>query len=474
MQSPAAAPTASTPAPAPRPAATTALAEGGATPAQLEAVQDAGAPATSPAAEEPMGGETVDDWRRELELQAEQTKLLVQHNAMIREHLRSQHESISSMQKLDEASAGVREQKDYAAANAQKRAEREKEIRRKNAEMHKKIKQMRSRTDQGKAKRVSPTKQQKSGGQPANWQLMAPATAPSSPFHASPTKRSEASLARYKQYDDEDAEVTSLREMFQSPRSASQRGPSVLGGSPDKRFAGDGASRFSFVGNSEFHATENTTHAPVGESNYAQRYFAASETKRNPRGGWSANPAIPMWNNRAYRGAPYECRGMRPIVSTEPWSADLKRAWGARDEAEAIAAQDTLDGEPPGSTSRALIVSKAHGRRDLSLMLSSEDMPPEEVTAGGAYATSTLKRLNDGMHDSVAQLFNRRLQEDIQKAQAWNRKPWDNTPWRYTPNSLKGLKPVTHEPWAEDDLKFNRETKAIGVRDEPFDDRLFR
>ena len=59
-----------------------------------------------------MGGETVDDWRRELELQAEQTKLLVQHNAMIREHLRSQHESISSMQKLDEASAGVREQKD--------------------------------------------------------------------------------------------------------------------------------------------------------------------------------------------------------------------------------------------------------------------------------------------------------------------------------------------------------------------------
>ena len=72
-----------------------------------------------------MGGETVDDWRRELELQAEQTKLLVQHNAMIREHLRSQHESISSMQKLDEASAGVREQKDYAAANAHRRAERE-------------------------------------------------------------------------------------------------------------------------------------------------------------------------------------------------------------------------------------------------------------------------------------------------------------------------------------------------------------
>ena len=114
-----------------------------------------------------MGGETVDDWRRELELQAEQTKLLVQHNAMIREHLRSQHESISSMQKLDEASAGVREQKDYAAANAQRRADREKEIRRKNAEMHKKIKQMRSRTDQGKAKRVSPTKAPRSGGAPA-------------------------------------------------------------------------------------------------------------------------------------------------------------------------------------------------------------------------------------------------------------------------------------------------------------------
>lgn len=143
------------------------------------------------------------------------------------------------------------------------------------------------------------------------------------------------------------------------------------------------------------------------------------------------------------------------------------------------------------------------------------------MTAGGAYATATLQRLDDGMHDSVAQAFNRRVREDRAKAKATQREPWDSTVWHYVPSSLKGLRcvtvrvaslsartPNTHffaslratrrqpsreelcacrhecccvcgtrssqdEPWARDEETFEREFIPIGVRDEVFDDRYW-
>ena len=44
------------------------------------------------------------------------------------------------------------------------------------------------------------------------------------------------------------------------------------------------------------------------------------------------------------------------------------------------------------------------------------------------------------------------------------RPPWDPTPLRNRPTALIGLKPVTREPWAIDEVVYNRrfETRAVG------------
>ena len=147
--------------------------------------------------------------------------------------------------------------------------------------------------------------------------------------------------------------------------------------------AGDGASRFSNIADPNFRPLENTTHAPVGESNAHVRYMAASETKRNPRGGWSNNPHIPAWDGRALRSVPYECRGLKPVVTKEPWTAGLDEAWKPP--------------SPTGSPTKAPISLRG-----------------AEDAAGGSYATAGLKRLDDGLFDSVAAAFNRRKREDAE------------------------------------------------------------
>ena len=68
----------------------------------------------------------------------------------------------------------------------------------------------------------------------------------------------------------------------------------------------------------------------------------------------------------------------------------------------------------------------------------------------------SLVQLDDGKRDSIAQLFNRRQREDAEVANKTLRDAWDSTVWRYVPPSLRGLKPVTDEPWARDEILFDR------------------
>lgn len=68
----------------------------------------------------------------------------------------------------------------------------------------------------------------------------------------------------------------------------------------------------------------------------------------------------------------------------------------------------------------------------------------------GAVATASLKKLDDGQRDDQAALRRRRKEEETKAAEETNRKPWDGSVWMYVPPALKGLKPVTPEPWARD------------------------
>ena len=72
-----------------------------------------------------------------------------------------------------------------------------------------------------------------------------------------------------------------------------------------------------------------------------------------------------------------------------------------------------------------------------------------------AQATASLKRLDDGLNDSSAELYRRRMREELDRALQTNRQPWNNAVWRSMPASLRGVKPVTKEPWISDQQIFD-------------------
>jgi anti-sigma28 factor (negative regulator of flagellin synthesis) len=68
---------------------------------------------------------------------------------------------------------------------------------------------------------------------------------------------------------------------------------------------------------------------------------------------------------------------------------------------------------------------------------------------GGA-ATASLVRLDDGINASMGERRKREAEESRAIAAATNRPPWDSSRLRTMPPALHGLKPVTREPWADD------------------------
>ena len=122
--------------------------------------------------------------------------------------------------------------------------------------------------------------------------------------------------------------------------------------------------------------------------------LAHTASSRKQRNGWDSSPARPV---------PYALRGLKPLYTYEPWGHSAMEAWVRL-----------------------------------------------ELKPSTSYATSGLCRLDDGLNDDLAQLFNRRKREDAEKAELRQRRPWDSSQWRYTPPSLRGLRPVTAEPWARD------------------------
>ena len=66
----------------------------------------------------------------------------------------------------------------------------------------------------------------------------------------------------------------------------------------------------------------------------------------------------------------------------------------------------------------------------------------------GAHSTAGLRKLDDGQSDDIVKLRRRRQEEDQRFAFQTNRRPWDSSVWIYIPPALKGVKPVTLEPWA--------------------------
>jgi len=110
------------------------------------------------------------------------------------------------------------------------------------------------------------------------------------------------------------------------------------------------------------------------------------------------------WNSSVYKPVPHSLRGLKPIYSAEPWCRDHLEKW------------------------------------------CSSGMSPSQL-----YSTATFMKLDDGQRDTVAQQFRRKKnEENYAIMKATHASPWDPTPWVYVPPGLRGLRPVTNEPWARD------------------------
>ena len=98
--------------------------------------------------------EHISLWREDIAAQSEQTRMLVEKNAELRQRLREAENSLMQSRvntSLGDEAAG-KARREFAAAAAQKRAERERALRQSNAEM-----QRRRRTSRGRGMRSSST-----------------------------------------------------------------------------------------------------------------------------------------------------------------------------------------------------------------------------------------------------------------------------------------------------------------------------
>jgi hypothetical protein len=109
------------------------------------------------------------------------------------------------------------------------------------------------------------------------------------------------------------------------------------------------------------------------------------------------------WDSRPFKAVPYPLKGMHPLCANDPWAQGVRAEWMR-----------------------------------------------ERLRPSSSLATFGLYRLDDGMNDDIATLFNRRKREERSVAARQNRQPWDTTIWHYTPPALRGMKPTTPEPWARD------------------------
>lgn len=80
---------------------------------------------------------------------------------------------------------------------------------------------------------------------------------------------------------------------------------------------------------------------------------------------------------------------------------------------------------------------------------------PSTVRARMGVATASLVRINDGVNEDQATLHHRREQERIDAALVTNRQPWDASARHYVPSALRGLRPLTKEPWAYERNEFD-------------------
>ena len=228
---------------------------------------------------------------------------------------------------------------------------------------------------------------------------------------------------------EEEDELANLREMLARPEGSIGRGRGQSrvsgladGDATDRGALGGGGSTTSAFGGGGSVTNRSTTmlSSSARDGNVTDRTTTHNHEDLPGRWAHRSGRSVPgRWNKAQFKPVPHALRGITPMVGVsqnEPWSTDV---------------MDTC-ARLGASPSEAL------------------------------YATTGLKRLDDGQYDNFAMLHRRRAAEDRAAAalSTTSRPAWDPRPWTPTPAALRGVKPVTREPWEQDSEAFNERRAA--------------
>lgn len=133
-----------------------------------------------------------------------------------------------------------------------------------------------------------------------------------------------------------------------------------------------------------------------------------------------------MWDPTPFRNAPWPLRGLKP-VTREPWYHDaaIYNAKFIDDPLEAAGSSGIMD--------------------------------------DGKFIDGTFGNTDKTWYDKDGTALTKR--EQILH------KNWNDTTMRYTPHALKGIRPITKEPWARDEATYNNSRNSVNRGGEAdFDD----
>jgi hypothetical protein len=193
-----------------------------------------------------------------------------------------------------------------------------------------------------------------------------------------------------------------------------------------------------------------SSHGPVASAAYSRPQYGLVKSRH-----YTEQEA---WNSSAHRAAPHPLRGMTPLPGmsqNDPW-ASATLASCSRDhmlvlrvhEPQLRAHQSTMRLRHSPTHSCRVDSDYFTTPFATSLRIARDFAFFRSPTA--SYATSSFMRLDDGMMDDPGQAARRRKAEQRSLTLVRDRPEWDSTPWHYVPPALKGVIPVTPEPWARD------------------------
>lgn len=154
--------------------------------------------------------------------------------------------------------------------------------------------------------------------------------------------------------------------------------------------------------------------AKFGPSNQASASHMLGRNMREvPRADGS------LWDSSTFKNAPWPLRGLKP-VTREPWYHDaaIYNSKFINDPLEAAGSSGVMD--------------------------------------DGAFIDGTLGFTDNVHYDKDGTALTMR-EERLHKN-------WDSSTWRYTPHVLKGIRPVTKEPWARDEVVYHESRNSVDFR----------